>query len=209
MKGLLAWAKGLALTFGGPGLFFVGFLDSSFLSLPEANDFLVVWMVTQHRDRLLYYVAMATLGSMLGCLVIYGLAWKGGEAFVRKRFGSAAVEHGLDAVRRHGLLALLVPSMLPPPAPFKIFVILAGVVRIRPLSFALAIGIGRGLRYLAEGLLAVHYGPRALDYINEHGQLAALVAAVAVLAIGLAVAVWHRQRPAGVPAPPEGADQER
>lgn len=196
MKRLIVWAQGLAVSFGGPGLFLVGFLDSSFLSLPEANDILVVWMVTQHKEWMLYYVAMATLGSLAGCLAIYGLAYKGGEAFVRRRFGSGSIEHGLEMVRRYGLLALLVPSMLPPPAPFKIFVILAGVVRIRPLSFIAAIGIGRGLRYLIEGLLAVWYGDMALRYIDEHGQTAALVAAVVVLAMGLAVVWWHRRQPA-------------
>jgi membrane protein YqaA with SNARE-associated domain len=196
VKRLIVWAQGLAVSFGGPGLFLIGFLDSSFLSLPEANDILVVWMVTQHKERLLYYVAMATLGSLAGCLVIYGLAYKGGEAFVRRRLGSGKIEHGLEMVRRYGLLALLVPSMLPPPAPFKIFVILAGVVRIRPLSFIAAIGIGRGLRYLIEGLLAVWYGDMALRYIDEHGQTAALVAALVVLAMGLAVVWWHRRQPA-------------
>jgi membrane protein YqaA with SNARE-associated domain len=196
MKSLILWAHGLVLTFGGWGLFVVGFLDSSFLSLPEINDILVVWMVTQHKERLLFYVAMATLGSLAGCLAIYGLAYKGGEAFVRRRFGSAGVERGLAAVRRYGLLALLVPSMLPPPAPFKVFVIMAGVVRIRPVSFVAAIGIGRGLRYSIEGLLAVWYGDMALRYIDEHGRMAALVTSVVVLAAGLAVVWWQRRRPA-------------
>ena len=198
MKGLIVWAQGLAVAFGGWGLFFVGALDSSFLSLPEVNDILVVWMVTQHKDRLLYYVAMSTLGSLVGCLAIYGLAWKGGEAFVRRRFGSEKVEHGIETVRRYGLLALLVPSILPPPAPFKVFVILAGVVRIRPLNFVMAIGVGRGLRYLVEGLLAYWYGDMALRYIDEHGKMVALTAALVVLLVGLAIGWWHRRRPAGV-----------
>jgi membrane protein YqaA with SNARE-associated domain len=194
MKGLIAWAQGLAIAFGGPGMFLVAFLDSSFLSLPEVNDILVVWMVTQHKDRLVYYASMATLGSIVGCFTLYWLAWKGGEAFVRKRFKSDSVERGMAAVRRYGLLALLVPAILPPPAPFKVFVILAGVVRIRPLSFALAIGIGRGFRYFAEGLLAVWYGEMALRYVDEHGNHVALAMAALVLAGGLAVVWWRRRR---------------
>lgn len=195
MKSLMAWAQGLALSFGGPGLLLVGFLDSSFLSLPEINDILVVWMVTQHKSRVLYYSAMATLGSIAGCLVIYGLAYKGGEAFVRRRLGSGKLERGLSTVRRYGVLALLIPSMLPPPAPFKVFVLLAGVVRIRPLSFITAIAIGRGLRYLVEGLLAVRYGDLAIHYVDEHGKVAALVAAGVMLAIGLAVILVQRRTP--------------
>jgi membrane protein YqaA with SNARE-associated domain len=196
MKGAIAWAQGLAVTFGGPGLLLVAFLDSSFLSLPEINDILVVWMVTQHKERLVYYASMATLGSVAGCFTLYWLAWKGGEAFVRKRFQSASVERGMATVRRYGMLALLVPSILPPPAPFKVFVLLAGVVRVRPLSFAIAIGIGRGFRYFAEGLLAVWYGDRALRYIDEHGDHVALAAAILVAVGGLAVVWWRRRRPA-------------
>jgi LPXTG-motif cell wall-anchored protein len=200
MKGLVAWAQGVAISFGGPGLFLVAFLDSSFLSLPEINDFLVIWMVTQHKERIVYYATMATLGSIVGCFTLYWLAWKGGEAFVRKRVRSASVERGMKTVRRYGLLALLVPSILPPPAPFKVFVLLAGVVRVRPLSFAIAIAIGRGFRYFAEGLLAVWYGDMAIRYVGEHGSRVALVAAILVLLGGLGVVWWRRRRAASGPS---------
>jgi membrane protein YqaA with SNARE-associated domain len=196
MKALIAWSKGLALSFGGPGLFFVAFLDASFLSLPEINDILVVWMVTRHHEMFAYYAAMATLGSLAGCLVLYGLAWKGGEAFMRKRLKSAGVERGLSAVRRYGFLALLVPAILPPPAPFKVFVLAAGVARVRPLTFTLAITIGRGLRYFAAALLALWFGEAALQYIAQHGKEVALITAVLVLAGGAAVVWWQRRRPA-------------
>jgi membrane protein YqaA with SNARE-associated domain len=196
MKRLMFWAQSVALASGGPGLLLAAFLDSSFLSLPEINDILVVWMVTRHKNQLLYYVSMATLGSIAGCLVIYWLAYKGGEAFARRRAGSAGIERRLATVRRYGLLAVLVPSMLPPPAPFKVFVILAGMVRIRPMSFIGAVCIGRGSRYLIEGFLAVRYGDMALRYVDEHGQAVGLAAALALLAIGLVVAWWQRRRPA-------------
>jgi membrane protein YqaA with SNARE-associated domain len=196
MKTLIVWAKGLALSFGGPGLFFVAFLDASFLSLPEVNDILVVWMVTRHKELFLYYAAAATLGSVAGCFVLYWLAWKGGEAFVRKRMKSVSVERGLAAVRRYGFLALLVPSMLPPPAPFKVFVLGAGIARVSPLTFTLAISVGRGLRYFVAGLLAIWYGDMALSYIEQHGGQVALAAALLVLVGGLAFYWWHRRDPA-------------
>jgi membrane protein YqaA with SNARE-associated domain len=195
MKGIILWAQGIALSLGGPGLFLIAFLDASFLSLPEINDILVMWMVTRHKERLLYYVSMATLGSIAGCFVLYWLAWKGGDAVMKKWFKPETVERSTAQIRRYGVLALLVPSMLPPPSPFKVFVLLAGVVRIRPLSFAIAIGIGRGLRYSIEGLLAVWYGDAALRYVDEHGREVALVASLLVLASGAVYIWWHRRQP--------------
>ena len=198
MKDLSAWARGVVAAFGGPGLFVVAFLDSSFLSFPLINDILIVGMVTRHKERWAFYASMSTLGSLVGCFVLYWLAWKGGEAFLRRRFRAGAVDRGMRAVRRYGLLTLLVPSILPPPAPFKIFVLLAGVARVEPGSFALAIGLGRGLRYFGEALLAVWYGDRAVDYIRSHGSQVAVAVAALVLLGGIAW-VWSRNRRARRP----------
>ncbi len=156
-------------------------------------------MVTQHKERLVYYATMATLGSMTGCFVLYWLAWKGGERFLQKWFKEQHIERASAQVRRFGVLALLVPAILPPPAPFKIFVLLAGVIRIPPLKFAVAIGVGRGVRYFAEGLLAVWYGERAMQYIEAHGREAALWTGLVVLVAGLAYA-WRRRRQGGAAA---------
>lgn len=193
MKQVVAWAEALALSLGGPGLFLIAFLDASVLSLPEINDILVVWMVTRHKELLVYYATMATLGSIAGCLVLYWIAWKGGEALLRRWFHERHVERALAAFQRYGLLALLVPSMLPPPAPFKIFVLLAGVARVPLRKFIVAIAIGRGLRYFGEGLLAVWYGDAAIGYIREHGKEVALIAAVLVLVGGVAY-LWRRSQ---------------
>ena len=179
------WARGLALTLGAPGLFLVAFLDSSFLSLPEIADILVVWMVARHPARVLAYVVATTLGSLAGCLVMYFIGRKGGEALIRKRFAPASVERAMAAFERHGVLVVLVPSILPPPAPFKIFVLLAGLAGISPGKFVTAIVIGRGARYLVLGLLAVEYGERALAYVDQHGFETAMVV-LGLLAAGLA-----------------------
>src|SRR4051812_15847058 len=116
----------LAMALGAPGIFLVAFLDSSILSLPEIADLLVIWMVTNNKPRVLLYVVSATVGSLLGCLLLYGIGRKGGAAFVHKRFGSTNVERALNAFRRYGVLAVLVPSVPPPPAPVKNFLPLAG-----------------------------------------------------------------------------------
>jgi membrane protein YqaA with SNARE-associated domain len=194
MRHLLALGTKLA-AFGGPGLFAVAFLDSSILSLPEVNDFLVVSFVMQHNERLLYYTVMATLGSIAGCFVVYLVGRKGGKALLRRRFSAGRVERAMSTLRRYGLLAILVPALLPPPAPFKIFVLLAGVARVRVGTFALAIAIGRGARYLAEGLLAVWYGEQALEYLRVNGRPIAVVTAGLVLLGGLIYILWSR-RPA-------------
>ena len=187
-----AWARGLALTMGAPGLCLVAFLDSSFLSLPEITDILVVWMVTRRPARVMVYVLAATLGSLIGCLVMYYIGRKGGDALVRKRFAPARVERAMAAFDRHGVLVVLIPSILPPPAPFKIFVVLAGVAGISPAKFVTAIVIGRGSRYLALGLLAIEYGEQALAYVEKNGFLVAMAVIGLLAAATAGYFVWTR-----------------
>jgi membrane protein YqaA with SNARE-associated domain len=188
--------QALALAFGAPGLLVVALLDSSFLSLPEIADLLVIWMVVQHKDRLILYAASATLGSLGGCLALYYVGLKGGDALIRKRFASATVDRTLASFRRHGVMAVLIPSLLPPPAPFKIFVLLAGVAKIRVTHFAVAITIGRGVRYFVEGLLAVWYGDRAITFIRENGAVASLEVATLLVAGLMGYILWVNVRAA-------------
>ena len=197
MRAFISSIYTFALSLGGPGLFAVAFLDSSFVSLPQINDILVVLMVTEHKALMVYYAFMATAGSVAGCYVIYYLANKGGEAFVRKRLKAGHVERSLALYRRHGLLALMVPALLPPPAPFKLFVLAAGLANVRPLQFVLAIAAARGLRYLALGILAIFYGDAALELMRTHGRTVAIVLAGLLLAGG--VLFWLRTRSGGVP----------
>jgi membrane protein YqaA with SNARE-associated domain len=184
MDGFADWVRGVALGLGAPGLYIVAFLDSSFLSLPEITDLLVVWMVTRDTGRMLLYAAAATLGSITGCLLMYTIGRKGGEPLIRKRFKPANVDRAMAAFNRFGVLVVLIPAILPPPAPFKIFVLLAGVAGISITKFVTAIAIGRGARYLALGILAVRYGEAAMAYIHENGATVALVI-VGVLVAGL------------------------
>lgn len=194
MSRFLDWLQAVALMLGAPGLFIVAFLDSSFLSLPEINDLLLVLMVTEHPSRMPLYAACATLGSVAGCLTLYALGRKGGEAFVRKRFSSDRVDRGIAIFQRYGVMAILIPSLLPPPAPFKIFVLVAGVAGINIWRFVIAIGIGRGIRYFGEGALAVMYGEQALEYIHENARPVGLTI-VGILAAALLVSVlWHKRR---------------
>ena len=194
MSRFVAKVQALALTLGAPGLFLVTFLDSSFLSLPEIADLMVVWMVIQHKSRLVLYASAATIGSLAGCLALYYVARKGGDALVKKRFGSGRADRALATLQRYGVLAVLIPSLLPPPAPFKIFILLAGVVEIPVARFSIALLIGRGVRYFLEGLLAVWYGEQAIAFIHANARSASLYA-VGVVALGTAVYVlWSKAR---------------
>jgi membrane protein YqaA with SNARE-associated domain len=186
--------RALALALGGPGLFLVAFLDSSFLPLPGITDVLLVVTIARSPSAMLWYVAMTVAGSVAGCLVLHYLGRKGGEALVRRRFTGANIERAMAALQRNGVMAVLVPCLLPPPAPFKIFVLLAGAVGISATRLSIAITIGRGVRYLALGILAVQYGERAMAYMRDNGTRVSLEA-LGVLVLGFGVyLLWSRRR---------------
>jgi uncharacterized membrane protein YdjX (TVP38/TMEM64 family) len=130
---------------------------------------------------------------VIGCLLTYYVGKKGGDALIRKRLHAASVEKTMVAFQRHGVMAVLIPSILPPPAPFKIFVLLAGVADISASHFATAIVIGRGARYLAEGLLAIWYGRAALAFMREHAASASLVIVGLLVAGFVGYLLWTRR----------------
>jgi len=203
VKSFLTWIQALAASLGAPGLFLVAALDSSFVSLPQVNDLLLVLSVTRHPELMPLYAAMSTLGSLAGCFVMYAIGRKGGDALLRKRFNGPRTAQALALFNRFGMLAVLVPAILPPPAPFKIFVILAGVSRMSPWTFAIAIVLGRGFRYVFEGLLAIWYGERAIAFLEQNGRQVALWTGLAVLVLGVAYFWWRsRQAAAATPLPP-------
>lgn len=185
------------MAIGGPGLFLVALLDSSILTLPEINDILVVLMVTRTPSLLVYYAAMATLGSVVGCLGVYFVARKGGEVLLRRKFRSEKVDRALAAFNRYGVAAVIVPAMLPPPVPLKLFVVTAGFAGMNATRLAVSVAIGRGLRYFALGALAYHFGEPALAYMRSNGREVGLIAG-GITALTFALYYWfHRPRPIG------------
>jgi membrane protein YqaA with SNARE-associated domain len=197
MARITAWIEAFAISIGGPGIFIIAFLDSSFLSFPEINDLLIVVAVVRHPERMVLYAGMATLGSIAGCLALYFIGRKGGEPLLRKRFSGGNVEKAAALMRRYGALALIVPALLPPPAPFKIFVLMGGVAQVPLPTFMWAIALGRGVRYFGEGILAIMYGQQALDYIHENGRIVALALALLVAVGAVGYYAWKRRaRPA-------------
>lgn len=192
MRHFIESIQAFAMAIGGPGLALVAFLDASFLSIPQANDVLVVLMTVDQPARMPYYAGMAVAGSLAGCLVLFFIGRRGGEAALRGRFRTEHVERAMRLTRRYGLLATLVTSMLPPPTPFKLFVLMAGVGGMSTARFSLAVVAGRGLRYFGIGLLALWYGEAALDYLALHGGRVAL--GLVALVLAGAGWVWWRRR---------------
>lgn len=193
MHRFVTWVQGFALALGGPGLFLIALLDSSFLSFPEVVDVLIIVFVTRHKARMVYYATLATLGSMVGCFMLYLVGRKGGEAFLRRKFHERHVDRTLSVFQKYGLLSVVVPSLLPPPIPFKPFVLVAGVAGVRPFDFLLAVGIGRGIRYFGEGLLALWYGEQAAVFVKNNARTVSLGFAALVLVAGVAW-IWYRKR---------------
>ena len=170
---------------GAPGLFLISFLDSSVLTFPVINDLLLIELSIQRPARMPLYASMAALGSVLGCVLLYFLARKGGEGFFRRKAGAKAdiIHHWVE---RNGFGGVLVAALLPPPTPFKIFVLAAGVFQVPLASFASAIALARLFRYFGVGYLAVRYGNQAMLYLQQHKLLVAgLVIALVAVSYGL------------------------
>lgn len=168
MHRLFVWVQEVLIPFlGAPGIFVAAFLDSSFLSIPEVNDFLMVTSCAAHPERAWLYVAMTTLGSLAGCSALWWLGKRGGEGFLVRRFGAARVEQTRDRFKRWDVLALAIPSLLPPPVPFKIFVLSAGVFGIPYRRLAITLILARGFRYLFWGGMGIIYGDEALEVLRR------------------------------------------
>ena len=209
MQRVVSWVQGFALSLGGPGLFILAFLDSSFLSFPEVCDLLIVWLTVRHKERMLFYALMCTLGSVAGCFALYSVGRRGGEAFLRKRFKAGNIERAMAVFRRFGLLAIIVPSLLPPPMPFKIFVLAAGVAKVRPFDFLVAVSIGRGLRYFGEGFLALWYGEQAIAFMRQNARVAGLILAALIVAGALIYFWWRGRRARSAARPSAFRERER
>ena len=170
----------------GPAMVVIGALDSSLLSLPEINDYLVVARCYSDPKAVFYFPLFAAAGSVIGCNVLYAIMRRGGQAVMRRRFSPASIAKVERAYARFGFLALAVPALLPPPMPFKIFVATAGALEYPRWRFMVTIMLARSLRYYVEGTLAVFYGEQVIDFLRHNGLLILSVAAGLVL-VGVVV----------------------
>ena len=165
---LPAWLQKFIAAVGSGGLFAVAFLDSSILSFPFVTDALVIELAVRNPARMPLYAMMAVLGSLAGCIWIYLLAKKGGEEFFNRRAGIHA-RRTRRWVDRNAFATMFISSILPPPLPlFKVVVLAEGVFQVPIGTFAAALLLGRGVRFFAEGILAIRYGPAALTFLQTH-----------------------------------------
>ena len=168
------------ITFGAFGLFAVALLDSTFVPLPSSADALMLLLTTAHPSWMLLYAFMATAGSAIGCWILYLISRRAGSRALR-RFSEAKQKRVKDLIDRYDVAAVLVATLLPPPFPFKLFVITAGVFRFSLLRFMLAIVAGRAFRFLLEGYLAVRFGEQAKEILARYYPWIGLGLAFAIL----------------------------
>ena len=176
------------ITFGAFGLFAVALLDSTFVPLPSSCDALMLLLSTTYPSWMLLYAFMATAGSALGCLILYLISRRAG-ARALNRFSETKQRRVKNWIERYDMFAVLVATLLPPPFPFKLFVVTAGVFRFSLLRFMLAIIAGRAFRFLLEGYFAVRYGAQAKEILAKYYPFIGIG-----LVVGIIVFVVLRQK---------------
>jgi membrane protein YqaA with SNARE-associated domain len=180
-------------TFGPAGLFAVALLDSALIPMAGGPDAVMMALSVHRPEMMPVYALSATLGSTIGCVILYYISRRAGRRALEK-FSEAKQKRVKDWIDRYDVLSVLVASVLPPPFPFKLFVITAGVFRLSLLRFSLAIAGGRAFRYFLEGFFAVRYGEQAMELFKRHYPVVGFGLAALLLAFFLIRAFLKRRR---------------
>jgi len=181
---------------GGPwAVFIIATLDAGIFGIPV--DPLVAYYVHTDPHRFLLFSTVAALGSAAGSMIPYIIGYKGGEALIVKRIGQERFSHIHSLSEKYGELALIVPAMLPPPTPMKLFVFSAGVAEMSWIRFVCSMFVGRFLRFLILSALTIEFGPQIVDIteqlVKRHLTATLLVLGAIVLLI-VAYNLWRKQR---------------
>ena len=182
-----SWLKLVLPALGGVGLLFSAFIDSSFVPLPLVTDLLLMELSSRHPLRMPYYAAMAAFGSLAGCIWIYWLARKGGQAYYQKSHGHPPGRIR-KFIREYPMASVFLPAVAPFPVPFKPFVIAQGVFQVPFLTFVAGTLLGRGSLFFVEAFLGARYGSTAKQFLVD--QKWASIA----LALGLVVVFFLVRR---------------
>jgi membrane protein YqaA with SNARE-associated domain len=191
------------LALGPFGLFAVALLDSAFVPLPGGPDALMIAFTMAHPHLMVLYAALAALGSTVGCVILYYVSRRAGSRAL-KRFSEARQKKVKNWIDRYDVLSVLVASLMPPPFPFKGFVVSAGVFRFSVVRFTAAVLAGRLFRFLLEGYFAIRYGAQALQVLQKYYPWIGL--SLAALVIIFFVTRNLRKRKSGTPAEEGGLE---
>ena len=188
LRSIATWLEqyviGVPIYIAAPAMVLIGALDSSLLSLPEINDYLVVGRCFRYPNAVFYFPLFAAAGSAIGCFALYTIMRRGGQVVLRKRFRPESIKRVERAYERYGVLAIAIPAVLPPPLPFKVFVATAGTLEYPRWKFLLIVMLARSFRYYVEGILAVFYGRRVLLFLKDNGLvIISVVAAIVLLGV--------------------------
>ncbi len=190
-SGLVA-VKDFLLAYGPFGLFGIALLDSALIPLPAGPDVVMILLTLQHPAWMPIYAVAATLGSVAGCIILYYISRKAGRRAL-ERFSEKKQAKVKGLIDRYGALSVLIASVLPPPFPFKLFVITSGVFRVNILLFSLAIALGRAVRFFLEGFLAVQYGDRAEILFKQYFPWIGLGLAILIILGFVARLIWKKR----------------
>lgn len=198
ITGGLTNAKDFLLAYGPFGLFAIALLDSALIPLPGGPDVVMVLLTIQNPAWMPVYAAAATLGSVAGCVILYYISRKAGRRAL-ERFSASKQARVKELIDRYDVLSVLLASILPPPFPFKLFVITSGVFRLNVVRFAIAITFGRAIRFLLEGYLAVRYGDRADVLFKQYFPWIGLGLAALIVLIFVGRKLWRKKRKGAEP----------
>jgi membrane protein YqaA with SNARE-associated domain len=198
IAGGLAKASQYLVTLGPFGLFTIALLDSAMVPLPGGADAVMILLTTARPSWMIFYAAAATVGSVIGCVILYYISRRaGGKALAR--FSTRKQARVKELIDRYDVLSVIVASILPPPFPLKLFVITAGVFRLNVWRFAAVIAAGRAFRFLLEGYLAMRYGEQAKDLLARYYPFIGLGLATLIIALFAGKSLWRKKSESAKP----------
>jgi len=211
LKRYAAWIAKVLAPLGPWGVFAIAAVDGSLFGMPV--DAVVAGYVYHDRSRFLLYVLLASAGSAMGSLVIYGIGYFGGETVLRKRIPPERFAKIHASFERHEFWALMFPAMLPPPTPFKMFVLAASAFEMRLTHFLAAVFAGRFVRFLILALLTIQFGPQFVQFVVDslHQRSGWVWLVVILVFASLLIVGWKksRQRTAGKSNAARAIDPEK
>lgn len=189
MNRLQEWLAGAAATLGPWGIFLVALSDSAFIPMPQGVDALLIAQAIASPSTAYLAAGLAVVGSIIGSLILYSIARRGGRMLLEKKASSGGIARMQRLIEKYDALVLLLPAMIPLPLPMKLFVIAAGVFQMKIARFVAVIAFARVVRYFGEVFLALRYGEQTTAFLKENTLLGVGIA-VAIIAVFLVVHRW-------------------